>query len=236
MVVHEHRDRDHGSRFALGRRGTHALVRRRSDAVLVSSDGVARRFPGSERIPYAIPTTPGTVRERLTATPRLAIVGRVRPSKGQADAVRALARVPVAVLDVVGDGELDALRAVATDEGVSERVRVHGPTDDPAAAFDAADVVRLCSRDEAFGRVVVEAQKRGRPVVAAVSPGVPIDSGEAGLSYAPGDVAGLAGAVRMPLKDDRLRLARSGQARALATYTTERQAEAVLAAAERVAR
>lgn len=235
--VHEHGDPDHGYRFALGRRATFALVRRLSDAVLVSSDGVAPRFPGCERVPYAIPTPAGAVRETLGTPPRLAIVGRVRETKGQLEAVRALADVPGALLDVVGDGELDAVRALASDLGLAGRVRVHGPTDDPVAAFDAADVVLLCSRDEAFGRVVVEAQKRGRPVVAARSPGVPVVDGETGLSYPPGDTGALAAAIRSVLDDDalRVRLARAGQAHALASYTPEHQADAVLTIAERVA-
>jgi glycosyltransferase involved in cell wall biosynthesis len=37
----------------------------------------------------------------------------------------------------------------------------------------AADIILVCSRNEAFGRVVVEGMKLGRPVVYTRSGGIP---------------------------------------------------------------
>ena len=53
----------------------------------------------------------------------------------------------------------------------------------------AADIILVCSRNEAFGRVVVEGMKLGRPVIYSRSGGIPeyMNDGVTGLSYAPGD-------------------------------------------------
>ena len=54
----------------------------------------------------------------------------------------------------------------------------------------AADIVLVCSRNEAFGRVVVEGMKLGRPVIYPESGGIPeyMVDGVTGLSYAPGNI------------------------------------------------
>jgi glycosyltransferase involved in cell wall biosynthesis len=131
------------------------------------------------------------------------------------------------------------LRRVAAQAGVADRVRLTGGRPDPVGAFDAADLVLMCSREEAFGRVTVEAMKRGRCVVAAASGGglELIEDGVTGALYRPGDAADLGARCAGLLADDdrRAALAEAGWRRARETYTPARQADAVLAAADEVA-
>jgi glycosyltransferase involved in cell wall biosynthesis len=232
--VHELGVRDHGFRFALGLRGTLRAVHALSHAVLVSSRTVAEVVGGRPRhVPYAVdvPVAPEPAAE---APARLLVAGRVRPSKCQHDAVRALAALPGARLDVVGAGDLAWLRAEAERAGVADRVTLHGAHDDLVPWLDRAGVVVVPSRNEALGRVAVEAFKRGRPVVGARSAGTAelVREGETGLTYAPGDAAGLARAVRTLLADDalRARLARGGWQWARTTFTPARSADAFEAA------
>jgi glycosyltransferase involved in cell wall biosynthesis len=86
--------------------------------------------------------------------------------------------------------------------GLESRVRLAGDTNDMAAAFMLADVVVSASTDpEAFGRIIVEAQAMGRPVIAAnhgAAPETVID-GVTGWLVAPGDPEALAGAIRTAL-------------------------------------
>lgn len=234
--VHEFGDRDHGFRFLLGARATRRALGALSRAVLHSSDAVGRTLaphvPAARlrRLDYPGPPRDATCpAPRAPGPARLAIVGRVRPSKGQADAVRAVARlaragVPVQ-LDVVGDGspgDVAGLRRLAGQLGVADRVHLHGPSDDPRAFFDRADVALMCSRDEAFGRVTAEAMVRGRAVVGAASGGTPelIRHGETGLLYRPGDDAGLAAAVAALVRDPgrRRALGRAARADVLARF------------------
>jgi glycosyltransferase involved in cell wall biosynthesis len=132
--VHEFGDRDHGFRFLLGQRGTVRAVAALSRAILVPSQAVADHVAAVVG-PAKLRTVPGAVDVAAGPAPaplrpdgplRLLVAGRVRPSKGQQDAVAAVAELVRggvdATLDVVGDGELDGLRALAERLGVAGRV------------------------------------------------------------------------------------------------------------------
>lgn len=122
----------------------------------------------------------------------------------------------------MGEGEerhLGELRALAQRLDVADRVRLTGPVADPLPVLDGADIVLVCSRDEAFGRVTVEAMKRGRPVVGAGAGATPdlIDHGVSGLLYPPGNARALAAEVAGLLADHERRAAvgRAGWQRAV---------------------
>ena len=61
-----------------------------------------------------------------------------------------------------------------------------------------ADVLLMCSRYDAFGRVTVEAMKLGKPVIGAKSGGTTelISEGFNGLLYTSGDHMELTGKIR----------------------------------------
>jgi glycosyltransferase involved in cell wall biosynthesis len=143
--------------------------------------------------------------------------------------VRALRHLPGVGLDVVGAGDLGWLRAVAREAGVEDRVALHGPTDDLVPWLDRAGVVLVPSRFEAFGRITVEAFKRGRPVVGAATAGTAHLLAEGrGRTYEPGDDVALARAAARALES-------GGDARTLAwaaaEFTLQRTARAFEAAA-----
>jgi glycosyltransferase involved in cell wall biosynthesis len=250
--IQEFGDRDHGFRFDLGHRNTLRLVARLSCAVVVASravrDHVREAIPASKLrlVPYGVdvPVAPRAASGPPADPPRLAILGRVRPSKGQQDAVLALAALHArgirAELHVGGDGELAALASLARRAGVERAVHLHGQCEDPLTLLDRADVALTCSRDEAFGRVTVEAMKRGRPVVGAASGGTAelIEDGRTGRTYPPGDPAALAGAVEALLGDDehRARIAEAGRRFAARTFTADRHAAAFARILDEVAR
>ncbi|HEY2621664.1 MAG TPA: glycosyltransferase, partial [Acetobacteraceae bacterium] len=77
-----------------------------------------------------------------------------------------------------------------------------GECDDMPAALKLADVVVHASTEpEAFGRVVIEAQAMGRPVIAA-DLGAPVETVEHGVTgwrVPPGDPAALAAAIEAAL-------------------------------------
>ena len=86
--------------------------------------------------------------------------------------------------------------------GVADRLRLVGECDDMPAALMLADVVVHASTEpEAFGRVVIEAQAMGRPVIAS-DLGGPIETVEHGVTgwrVPPGDAAALAAAIEAAL-------------------------------------
>jgi L-malate glycosyltransferase len=112
---------------------------------------------------------------------RFSLVARLEPRKGVDLALDALARVPGATLDVVGDGQ-DRAALEALARPLAARVTFHGQKDDVRPVHAACDVVLCSSRQEGLGIAVLEGMAMGRPVVAFPVGGVPeiVDHGVTG--------------------------------------------------------
>lgn len=114
--------------------------------------------------------------------PTILYVGNVKPEKGVADLVEAMAplvgrhRLHDALLCVVGDGELRGpLEARVAELGVADSVRFVGRRlhDEIPHWMSACDVLCLPSYREGCPNVVIEALASGRPVVASRVGGIP---------------------------------------------------------------
>jgi glycosyltransferase involved in cell wall biosynthesis len=158
-------------------------VQSRSDAALASRwSGHVRYIPGG--IPESVRSSPDRsteFRRRHSLegeNPILLFLGRCHPLKGPDDFVRAVVHVrrtiPSAIGVVVGpdfEGTQAKLRALSSELGVSESVRLLGAIsdDDRVGALDAASVVVIPSKAdfvEGFSLVASEAWARQRPVAA----------------------------------------------------------------------
>lgn len=150
------------------------------------------------------------VREQLQTPPDsrvLAIIGQIAPWKRQEDAIKAAARLYSEGHDiylwVVGEAKFRQenidyeahLRRLAAELNLGERVRFTGFRKDVMEVCCAADLLLLCSENEPFGRVLIEAMSQGVPVVATNGGGVPeiVAHGADGYLYETGDVDALAG-------------------------------------------
>lgn len=135
---------------------------------------------------------------------RLLAVGRMSYYKGFDVLLRALVDYPDASLLLVGHGDqAGALEALIRELGLQARVRMAGHLDDAVleAAYRACDVFCLPSLDraEAFGLVLLEAMRAGKPIVASDIPGSGVGTvagPDNALRVPPGDVAALAHALR----------------------------------------
>lgn len=134
----------------------------------------------------------------LPERPAAIFVGSLEPAKGLDVLLQAWRQVEGARLHVVGRGSLarDVRAAgVEHDEWLAAGAL--------AAALDAASVLVLPSRSEGFGRVIVEAGRRGRATVAARVGGIPdlVEHEASGLLVDAGDADGLAAALSRVLSD-----------------------------------
>jgi glycosyltransferase involved in cell wall biosynthesis len=167
--------------------------------------------------------------------------GRLTSWKGQEVLLRAAARLQRTDVCVVLVGADQGrrhysrrLERLAHALGIAERVRLVGQCDDMPAAMMLSDVVVHASvRPEAFGRVVIEAQAMGRPVVASDlgGPVETVEHGVTGWRVKPGDPGALAAAIDAALAlDPDARAALAGRARAavLRRCTTQAMQEATL--------
>jgi glycosyltransferase involved in cell wall biosynthesis len=175
---------------------------------------------------------------------RLLCVGRIDPRKGIATAIRALAELPEASLDVIGAGDeehLAELRQLAAGLGVGERVSFgRRPRVELAAAYAESDAVLFpVTWDEPWGLVPLEAMSIGRPVVATGTGGSGeyLRDGENSLIFSPkDDPAALAAAVRRLAAEPELReRLREGGLRTAAAHTARAFDEAVATELERAA-
>lgn len=136
--------------------------------------------------------------------PLLLGLGRLHTDKGFDTAIRALARLPGAVLAIAGTGPEEAnLRALAMSEGVAERVHFLGWRKDAGALLRAADLFVCSSRVEPLGNMVIEAWSARRPLVAVAADGPAelVRDGADGLVVPQEDPAALAAAIGRMLGD-----------------------------------
>jgi glycosyltransferase involved in cell wall biosynthesis len=138
--------------------------------------------------------------------PVIAYFGRLEHGKGVDVLIDAAARLhaklPATAFLFVGDGPLRAaLAARAAAAGLPARFA--GQRDDVPALLRLCAVVVLPSRQEAFGRVLIEAMAAGVPVIASAVGGIPevcVD-GVTALLVPPEDPEALAVAIALTLTD-----------------------------------
>ena len=153
--------------------------------------------------------------------------GRLTAWKGHAvllDAIARLQRPDIMCVFVGSDQGRHRYTASLTRHagrlGIAGRLRLVGQCDDMPAALALSDVVvHASTKPEAFGRVVIEAQAMGRPVIAS-DLGGPVETvrhGETGWRVRPNDPAALAEAIAVALDlEPAERLALGQRARASA--------------------
>jgi glycosyltransferase involved in cell wall biosynthesis len=162
-------------------------------------------------VPNGVDTDRFAPRDRPTgsAVITFVLVGRLDRRKGVDLAIEAVARVPEARLDIVGDGEeRRALEQLAAKRGVLQRVVFHGYVEDSRAIVARADAALCSSRSEGLGLALLEAMSMARPVVGFAVGGVPeiVRDNATGLLSRAGDVAALAARMREACESrDRLR-------------------------------
>ncbi len=183
------------------------------------------------------------------ASPVILLPGRLTRWKGQLDFIAALARLPdrnfIAVLAGDAqerDGYLAELRAAIAVAGLEANTRIPGHCSDMPAAFMAADVIVAPSIEpEAFGRVAVEAQAMGKPLVASRlgAQTETVRDGKTGFLFHPGSVDELSATLaraRALTADIRASMAAAQRANVLGQYTVGAMCAATLAVYERIGR
>jgi len=179
------------------------------------------------RTENAAKITAATLREGFN----IAAVGTLLQSKGQQDAIRAVAmllrRGKPTHLHLFGVGaDHDYFNDLAARLGVGGHVTFWGNVPNPLPFLAQMDVLVSCARSEAFGRSCVEAMRLRRPVIFANAggPAEYLDPEETALAYRHGDVLGLTDALERLVdgEDLRSRLGAAAGARAETLFTADR--------------
>ncbi|MDX1588744.1 MAG: glycosyltransferase [Oleiphilaceae bacterium] len=172
------------------------------------------------------PTVPvsRTAFDTPDGAPLILAAGRLHETKGFDVLIRAMAGIPDAVLWLAGEGpEEPALKSLAGQLGVGDRVRFLGWWQNIASLLQTVDLFVCPSRHEGLGSVVLEAWANGCPIVAtrAQGPEELIEPGETGLLTPVDEAPALQQAVRALIGDPplRSRLAAHARARYQAHYS-----------------
>jgi glycosyltransferase involved in cell wall biosynthesis len=181
--------------------------------------------------------------------PRIGIVGRLAPWKGQHIFLRAAAqlhrRFPRAIFQVVGgplfsetDYQAD-LHKLAQTLGIGEATEFTGQRDDVPELLSGMDVVVHASiTPEPFGQVAVLAMAAGKPLVATAGGGIlEIVAGKkTGLLVPMNDPDAMAQAICRILSDQKLaaEIGRNGRRRAMENFTIDRTAGQVMDLYDRI--
>ena len=224
-------------------------------AVLIGCESFAREVcdrlgTARERftiVPGAVDVQRFTPKRRPEAdAPVMLYHGRVDARKGvldMLDAAALLARDGVGFrLIISGIGpDFDAASERIAALGLSDRVHMAGYADYAGvpAIYRQADIFVSPTYAEGFSNTILEAMASGLAVVSCRSVGVVdcIRDGENGLLTEPGDVAGLAGALRRVLCDpaERARLAGAALAECRALYSWQKVGRQIMDIYARVA-
>ncbi|HEY2132071.1 MAG TPA: glycosyltransferase family 4 protein [Acetobacteraceae bacterium] len=173
--------------------------------------------------------------------PTIVLPGRLTRWKGQAVLIEALARMTnrEACVVLVGSDQgrhkyAAELVKLAEKLGVGSRVRLVGHSDDVPAVLKLSDVVvNASTAPEGFGRVVIEAQSMGRPVIATDHGGAveTVAHGVTGWRVPPGDPVALAAALDHVLgmpQAEREALGAAARAAVQAHYTVRAMQDATI--------
>ncbi len=180
--------------------------------------------------------------------PVILLPGRLSRWKGQEHFVEAAAALKARrgcdflCLVVGDDGGRWGERLIEKARGLDalDVVRVAGVCEDMPAAYKLSAAVVSASIDpEPFGRVAVEAQAMGRPVIATDHGGAreTVEHGVTGWLYTPGDAAALADAMDRALSMDaseRAHMGMRGRARIANRFTVAEMQRRTLRVYERI--
>lgn len=211
LSINEYGDLDHGFTFDYGYTDSLKILNDLTDKFLVNSKAVqahvTKVIPArkTEQLYYNVIDSKQQITGRTEEIRfknknalKLIISGRVMPTKGQFDAVKALNilrqagnEVELIILGPVGSETYsEEIKAHIKKHKLENYVHMLGHRDNPHDYVALADIFLMCSRNEAFGRVTVEAMYLSKPIVGTKSGGTQeiITDGVSGYLYEPGNV------------------------------------------------
>jgi len=210
--IHEYGDIDHGFKFVFGKKNTLKIIESLSNLILVNSESLLEHFKSCfplnklVKVNYVVEyplyePMQTKVKDSLT----ICMVGRVAPGKNQLIALLALVQLKkegimphILFVGSADQSYLNTLNIIITKHKLKEQVTFIGQSSEPWVYVQKSDVVLVCSKMEAFGRVTVEAMKSGKiAVVSETGAGKElIQHGKTGFLFNPDNALELAAILK----------------------------------------
>lgn len=174
-----------------------------------------------------------------TSKPKCALIGSLYKTKRQVDALLAIHNLKQKGLEVelylAGDGKTDYknyLSDLVKKYDLAENVIFLGYINNPQELMRQCDIILMCSVNEAFGIVTIEAMQAGKPVIGTNSGGTRelIRDGYNGLLYKPMDHNDLSSKIQYLIENQDIskKFGRNGKELASTKFTIEKYSTEVL--------
>ena len=221
-MINEFGEADHQFKFLFSYDTVLSVIDQYSNKIITRSkalqDGLFSQLPIDKvetiyrniQMPPIIPKTASRTRGTL----QLFFPAVIMPSKGQLDAVNACLELLKRGLDIeiifaghVADSNYyDFIISRVNASTRQDRFSFLPFQEDISQLYSNADIVLVCSRNESFGRVVLEAMLMGKAVIATDAGGNRelISHGVTGFLYEPGNINVLADNIELIYNDRRI--------------------------------
>jgi FkbM family methyltransferase len=246
-MVNEFGELDHGFTFYEPFNEITNYIIASSDKIVTNSKSVRKiLFPGKSddkiqtiyrHIELTTQNLPPTITPlkwfKLSDATHLIMLGSIKESKGQEDAVLAaieLVKNRARNVELLLIGEIDLsykkrLQQLINNQGVQDYVTIFPFVEDIFPILNEADIALVCSRMEAFGRVTLEAMLMQKLVIATNTGGTPelIADGDTGFLFTPGNYRQLADQIEKIIENPGLgdEVAQKGYHFAKKSFTKE---------------
>lgn len=199
---------DHGLNFRMSIQEVADTISSLSDIIFYNSHQaknffstyISRDKKSAVVYPYVAPLEENNdfINPFTTKGPKITLVGQIKPSKGQLDAIKAIkilrdkkwSDIQLVLVGIEEDPVYsEEIRKFIIGNSLENNILFAGFQPNTYGYLKEADCVLVTSSNEAFGRVTVEALRVGKPIVGADAAGTAeiIHDQENGLLYKPGD-------------------------------------------------
>ena len=217
--IHEFGDKDHRFKFRYPYKDIIKIINSLSNIIFVNSEALKKHilsFTSKDktiRVYYKIIIDPRKLKtsDKLfhrENSLKIVLVGRIVETKGQIDAVLATRELINKKLDLelllIGKCKtknakyLEKIKTIIKADRLNSRIKICGYKSNPYPIMKAADICLMCSKNEAFGRVTLEAMLLKKPVIGTKLGGTVelIKDNYNGFLYKPGNYKKLASQIR----------------------------------------
>jgi glycosyltransferase involved in cell wall biosynthesis len=239
---------DYNYQFDLGNRLSFWFINKLSTLCLANSKAVAekyKKYMHTNKIKVVYESYFQSIFNKTSPTKikkeefKCVIIGTLLKTKGHDQAIRAIAKlhsIGIKVkLYIIGYGDENYKRyliGLTQSLGIENYVELMGYLDNPQNILKQFDVLLMCSQNEAFGLVTLEAMQAGVPVIGTRSGGTMelIDEGVTGLFYQPGDYVELSEKIKFLYEnpDITVQMGKNGQKIAKEKFDPERYIDETL--------
>jgi len=226
-MVNEFGRADHGFIFNFGLDQIVQFIEAQSDKIITCSKSVKNElFNSSDQVDVIYCSFSNLSKDISYIKPvddvflndeafHLLLTGTISFGKGQLDAVKAAIEliknrgknIELVLIGYANNEYQNELDTLIKSENVENDIQILPFRDDIYPVMKSADVILLCSKFEAFGRVVPEGMLLNRPVIGTNTGGIieSIQNGKTGLLYSPGNYLELADKIQKLMENPKLR-------------------------------